>query len=225
MRFTRLYITPAVLTLLLLASCAGQSANTPASPITSSPTIAAAQVQPAPARPTPTIAAIGGQPAATPAIQAALTQPTAGIPTFQAQGEPQGGAPAAEPSIYLWPTYLPPNMRPSPTESRVSSAGQTGEAGLGFYIITLNNGPQKLAIGGGDLSDVLPLSGDQRPITAGTRVGTLITAGDQREIVFNMARGKLFLYSAGLDEQELLKIAESLQPIDVKNLRDLAGTT
>ena len=144
-------------------------------------------------------------------MQAVLAQPTPVL--------------VAEPSIYLWPTYLPPDMRPSPTESRVSGDGQTGEAGLGFYIITLNNGSQKLAIGGGDLSDVLPLSGDQRPITAGTRAGTLTTSGDRREIVFNMARGKLFLYSSGLDEQELLKIAESLQPIDVKNLRDLAGTT
>ena len=113
---------------------------------------------------------------------------------------------------------------PSPTESRVASAGQIGEAGLGFYIITLNSGQQKLSIGGGDLSDVLPLSGDQRSITAGARAGTLITSGDRREIVFNMARGKRFLYSAGLDEQELLKIAESLQPIDVKNLRDLASS-
>ena len=116
-------------------------------------------------------------------------------------------------------------MRPSPTESRVASEGQTGEAGLGFYIITLNNDSQKLSIGGGDLSDVLPLNGDQRAITAGARAGTLITSGDRREIVFNMARGKLFLYSTGLEEQELLKIAESLQPIDVKTLRDLVGTT
>jgi hypothetical protein len=147
------------------------------------------------------------------------------MPAIQAAPANPAAAPAAEPSIYLWPTYLPPNMRASPAESRVASAGQTGEAGLGFYIITLNNGQQKLSIGGGDISDVLPLSGEQRSITAGTRAGTLITSGDQREIVFNMARGKLFLYSAGLDEQELLKIAESLQPIDVKTLRDLAGAT
>ena len=197
--------------LLLLAGCAGQGASAPPSLAAPSPTIAAAAMQPAPAQPAPTVAAIGGQPIAMTAIQAAPANPAA--------------APAAEPSIYLWPTYLPPNMRPSPTESRVASAGQTGEAGLGFYIITLNNGPQKLSIGGGDLSEVLPLSGDQRSITAGTRAGTLITTGDRREIVFNMARGKLFLYSAGLDEQELLKIAESLQPIDVKTLRALVGTT
>jgi hypothetical protein len=207
--FTTLRITLAALALLLIAGCASQSA--PPAPSAPTPTIAAAQVQPAPARPTPTIAAIGGQPSATPAIQAAPTQSAA--------------APAAEPSIYLWPTYLPPNMRPSPTESRVARAGQAGEAGLGFYIITLNNGPQKLSIGGGDLADVLPLSGEQREITAGTRAGTLITSGDRREIVFNMARGKLFLYSTGLEEQELLKIAESLQPIDVNTLRELVGTT
>jgi hypothetical protein len=216
MRFANLCTIMAALALFLIVSCTSQCASpAPAAP---SPTIAAAQIQPAPVRPTPTIAAIGGRPTpstgsgqvATP-IQAVLAQPTT--------------APAAEPSIYLWPTYLPPDMRPSPTESRVASDGQTGEAGLGFYIITLNNGPQKLTIGGGDLSDVLPLSGDQRPITVGTRAGTLITSGDRREIVFNMARGKLFVYSAGLNEQELLKIAESLQPIDVKSLRDLAGTT
>jgi hypothetical protein len=173
-----------------------------------SPTIAAAVLQPAIARSTPTIAAVGGQPTARPAIQAIPANPA---------------APVAEPSIYLWPTYLPPNMRPAPAESRVASTSQIGNAGMGFYIITLNNGPQKLAIGGGDLPEVLPLSGDQRAITAGVRAGTLITSGDRREIVFNMARGKLFLYSAGLDEQELLKIAESLQPIDVKILRDMAA--
>jgi hypothetical protein len=211
LRFTNLQISLPALVLLLLAGCAGQGASAPPSLAAPSPTIAAAAMQPAPAQPAPTVAAIGDQPSATTAIQAAPANPAT--------------APAAEPSIYLWPTYLPPNMRPSPTESRVASAGQTGEAGLGFYIITLNNGPQKLSIGGGDLSEVLPLSGDQRSITAGTRAGTLITTGDRREIVFNMARGKLFLYSAGLDEQELLKIAESLQPIDVKTLRALVGTT
>jgi hypothetical protein len=215
MRFDNLRTITTALALFLIVGCTSQGA--PPAPAAPSPTIAA-QIQPAPVRPTPTVAAIGGQPTpstgsgqvATP-IQALLAQPTTAL--------------AAEPSIYLWPTYLPPDMRPSPTESRVASDGQTGEAGLGFYIVTLNSGSQKLTIGGGDLSDVLPLNGEQRLITVGTRAGTLITSGDRREIVFNMARGKLFVYSAGLDEQELLKIAESLQPIDVKNLRDLAGTT
>lgn len=214
MRFINQRIILAGLALLLLTSCASQSARAPAP----TPTIAAAALQPAPARSTPTIAAIGGRPTAKPAIQAAPANPPAIIST-------QTGAPIAEPSIYLWPTYLPQNMRPAPAESRVASPSQIGDAGMGFYLITLNNGPQKLSIGGGDLPEVLPLSGDQRAITAGTRAGTLITSGDRREIVFNMARGKLFVYSAGLDEQELLKIAESLQPIDVKSLRELAGTT
>jgi len=214
--FTNLRIIALSLALLVLAGCQSQGAGAPTSPSAPSPTIAAAVIQPAPAQPTPTIAALGGQPTAVPAIQAAPANPAAGNST-------QVVAPAAEPSIYLWPTYLPPNMQLSPAESRVASADQTGEAGLGFYLITLNNGPQKLSIGGGDLQDVLPLSGDQRSITAGARTGTLISTGDRREIVFNMARGKLFIYGAGLDEQELLKIAESLQPIDVNTLRGLVG--
>jgi hypothetical protein len=209
LRFINLRIRLAAPALLLLAGCAGQGASTPASPAAPSPTIAAAVMQPAPAQATPTIAAIGVEPTTMPAIQPA--------------SDATAAAPAAEPSIYLWPTYLPPNMRPSPTESRVASAGQIGDVGLGFYVVTLNNGSQKLSIGGGDLPEVLPLSGDQRSIMAGPRAGTLITSGDRREIVFNMARGKLFVYSAGLDEQELLKVAESLQPIDVKTLRDLVG--
>jgi hypothetical protein len=199
---------PTILAALLsIAGCAGQGA---APVVVPSPTIAAVPIQPAPARPTPTIAAAGGRPTSAPAIQAA----PAGSPS-QA---------AAEPSIYLWPTYLPPNMRLSPAESRVASEGETGEAGLGFYIITLNDGQRKLSIGGGDISDVLPLNGDQRPVTAGGRSGTLIASDDRREIVFDMARGKLFVYSAGLSEEELLKVAASLQPIDVKTLRELAGT-
>lgn len=204
MRLSTIRILPAAVA-LLLAGCAGQGASAP--PGAPSPTIAAAGAQPALARPTPTPGAIGGRPTAAPGLQAAPAQPKP--------------APAAEPSIYLWPSYLPPNMRPSPNESRVASEGQTGEAGLGFYIITLNAGQQKLSIGGGDLSDVLPLSGEQRSITAGARSGTLITSGDRREIVFDIARGKLFVYSAGLSEDELLKVAESLQPIDVKSLREL----
>jgi hypothetical protein len=204
LRLTHIRISLAALA-LLLAGCAGQGASAP--PGAPSPTIAVAGAQPAAARPTPTPAAVGGQPTAAPAIQAAPAQ--------------SGSGQVAEPSIYLWPSYLPPNMRPSPNESRVASEGQTGEAGLGFYIITLNAGQQKLSIGGGDLSDVLPLSGEQRPITAGARSGTLITSGDRREIIFDIARGKLFVYSAGLSEAELLKVAESLQPIDVKALREL----
>ena len=207
MRFTHLHVILATLALLSIAGCASRGASAPAAIAVASPTIAAAPMQPA--RPTPTVAAVGGRPTSAPAIQAA----------------PAGSASQAalEPSIYLWPTYLPPNMRPSPAESRVSSEGQTGEAGLGFYIITLNDGERKLSIGGGDISNVLPLDGDRRPVTAGARSGTLITSDDRREIVFDMARGKLFVYSAGLSEDELLKVAASLQPIDVKTLREMAG--
>jgi hypothetical protein len=115
-------------------------------------------------------------------------------------------------------------MRPSPSESRVAREGDVGNNGFGFYIVTLNSGQQKLSIGGGDIEDVLPLAGDERPISAGTRSGKLITSGEQREIILNVARGKLFVYSSGLSEEQLLKVAASLQPIDVQSLRDMVGT-
>jgi hypothetical protein len=146
-----------------------------------------------------------------------------GQPTSAPAAAGQTAAPAPEPSIYLWPTYLPAGMQPSPAESRVVAEGETGANDLGFYVITLNAGQQKLTIGGGGLEDVLPLVGDERRVTAGTRAGRLITIGDRREIVFDMARGKLFIYSAGLSEEELLKVAASLQPIDVQVLRDLVA--
>jgi hypothetical protein len=114
-------------------------------------------------------------------------------------------------------------MQPAPEESRVSGENELGDNDLGFYLITLNGNGNKLAIGGGGLQDVLPLTGDTRPIQAGTRKGTLITSSDQREVVLDVARGKLFVYSKGLAEEELLRVAASLQPIDVHTLRALAA--
>lgn len=128
-----------------------------------------------------------------------------------------------EPTIYLWPSYIPTGMQPAPEESRVSGENELGDSDLGFYLITLNGNGNKLAIGGGGLPDVLPLAGDTRPIQAGTRKGTLITSSDQREIVIDVARGTLFVYSKGLSEEELLRVAASLQPIDARALRTLAA--
>ena len=184
------------LTLLLCAGCA--AATTPQPAASPSPTIAAAL--PA-ARPTPTIANAASQ------------------PTRRPLSIGQGSAPALEPSIYLWPAYLPPDMRISPSESRVAGESETGAEGFGFYLVTLNAGTQKLSIGGGDIEAVLPLTGDERPVTVGTRSAKLIASGDKREIVFDVPRGKLFVYSSGLSEEELLKVAASLQPIDVQALR------
>jgi hypothetical protein len=79
-------------------------------------------------------------------------------------------------------------------------------------------------VGGGGIDAALPLAGDQRSVTVGGRKGTLITSGDRREIVFDVPQGKLFIYSAGLSEDELLKVGESLRPLNLEALRALAGT-
>src|SRR5262249_55220044 len=133
--------------------------------------------------------------------------------------------PAGDQSVYLWPTYLPPAMRPSPGESRVARDNEVGEHGLGFFIVTLNAGDQKLVVGGGDLQDALPLAGSEQPITVGKRAGKLVTSGEQRQIIFEVPKGRLFIYSRGLSEEELLRVAESLQPIDLHDLRDRAGVS
>lgn len=194
----------ATLALVGCAACGGSPAPVAApSPTITAAVIAPGSMQPtAPARPTPS--------------------PPANLPT----NPPAVAAPtlAPEPSIYLWPTYLPAGMQPSAAESRVSGEAEAGEDGLGFYIITLNGGEgKKLAIGGGGLREGLPLGGDEREVTLGGRSARLISSGEQRELVFTIARGKLFVYSFGLSEAELLRVGESLQPIDVRALRELAA--
>jgi hypothetical protein len=204
--------------LLLCTACGAASAPPP--PAAPSPTIAAAMRAPAPAspqraRPSPSPANQAMQPTNAPAEQptSALVQPAPA--TDQ--------APAAEPSIYLWPAELPPDLKVSPKESRVAGDGEVGPNGLGFYIVTLNAGDKKMVIGGGDLGEALPLLGEERPVTVGQRTGKLITKDQQRELVLDISRGKLFLYSLGFGEDELLRAAASLQPIDVRALRKLAA--
>lgn len=157
-------------------------------------------------------------------------RPAASTPTKPPQalnltgsGTPAPASAAGEQALYLWPAYVPPGMAPAPQESLVSGTKEVGSGGLGFYIITLNGSATKLTIGGGGIDTPLPLDGEQRRVTASGRAGTLITSGDRREIIFDVSPGKLFLYSAGLSEQDLLKVADSLQPIDVEALRVLAG--
>lgn len=195
---------------LLAAFCAACGSEPAAAPTAAapSPTIAAAVIPPTPVlSPTPPPRQPTGEPAA----------PTGAAPAQAA------GSPAPEQSIYLWPSELPAGMQPDPAESRVSRANELGEGDLGFYLITLNGGGKKLVIGGGGLSAALPLSGDKRAVTAGTRTGTLTTSGEQREIVLDVSRGLLFVYSLGLSEEELLRVAGSLQPADVTMLRELAA--
>jgi len=104
----------------------------------------------------------------------------------------------------------------------VADEGEVGPNGLGFYIVTLNAGDKKLVVGGGDL-EALPLQGDERQVTVGQRSGKLITNDQQRELLLDISRGKLFLYSLGYGEEELLRAAASLQPIDVRALREMAA--
>jgi hypothetical protein len=126
------------------------------------------------------------------------------------------------PFAYLWPAYLPPNMRISPSETRVAREGEVAEDGTGFFILTFTDGVGKLVIGGG-ATETLPLTGEQRSLTVGGRDATLTTKGEQRQLVFVVAAGRLFIYSSQLSEEELLRVAESLQPISVQDLRALAG--
>jgi len=201
-----------VLALLLCAACGGASA--PAPPAAPSPTIAAAVRSPTPA------GSLGPQPSPSPANPAA--QPTAAPVQPAPATSVAGQAPVAEPSIYLWPAELPPDLKVSPKESRVAGEGEVSPNGLGFYIVTLNAGDKKMVIGGGDL-EALPLQGEERQVMVGQRTGKLITKDQQRELLLDVSRGKLFLYSLGFSEDELLRAAASLQPIDVRALRALAA--
>jgi len=209
---------PIILTVLLCAACGAASAP-PAAP---SPTIAAAVRSPTPAgqlaeQPSPSPVNQAAKPTSTPAVE-----PTA-VPAQPAPASTPGGrALAPEPSIYLWPAELPPDLKVSPKESRVADEGEVGPNGLGFYIVTLNAGDKKLVVGGGDL-EALPLQGDERQVTVGQRSGKLITNDQQRELLLDISRGKLFLYSLGYGEEELLRAAASLQPIDVRALREMAA--
>lgn len=195
--YRRNYSILLALALLVCAGCAEQSAT--------------------PGAPTPPAPAIGTRAASAP------TSASVGRPAATASPRGQGLGAATNSSIYLWPTYLPPGMTPAPAKSLVARDTEVGADGLGFYTVTLNGDGKKLAIGGGGLDQALPLSGEERQVEAGGRSGRLIASGERREIIFDVPKGKLFVYSAGLSEDELLKVAGSLQPIDVRALRDLAG--
>jgi hypothetical protein len=170
-----------------------------------SPTIAVP-----PLRSSPTIAAPGR----------AATRPTATPPAFsQPTTAPPAGTPAQlEPFAYLWPAYVPDGMQISPKESRVAREGEIGQNGQGFFVVTFASGTGRLVIGGG-ATDALPLAGEKRAIKIAGRAATLTTSDQQRQVSFDMPKGSLFVYSSVLSEDELLRVAGSLQPIDLSDLR------
>src|SRR5262245_60734206 len=197
---------------LSLAGCGDTAAIPTVAP--PSPTIAA----PPPPSATP---AAAGRAATSPPVTA---QPTATPPTFASPtAAPQAGTPAEqEPFVYLWPSYLPEGMQLSPRESRVPREGEIGQNGLGFFIVTFALGTGRLVIGGG-ATDTLPLTGDKHRVEIGGRAATLTTNATQRQLTFDVAKGSLFVYSSSLSEEELLRVAGSLQPIDLIELRARVG--
>ena len=189
-------------------------------------------VTPTAAAPSPTIAAPPPRPSVTPgAAGAAATrapataQPTATPPTFASPtAASQAGTPTKlEPFVYLWPGYLPEGMQLSPRESRVPREGEIGQNGLGFFIVTFAEGRNRLVIGAG-ATEPLPLTGDERRVEIGGRAATLTTNEQQHQLTFDVPKGSLFVYSSSLSEDELLRVAGSLQPIDLTELRARVGT-
>src|SRR5438046_2951204 len=79
--------------------------------------------------------------------------------------------------------------------------------------------PALLCAGCGGAPEARPRTGDQGGLTVGGRQATLRTNGGQRQVVFDVAAGSLFVYGLGIGEEELLRVAGSLQPIDVRELR------
>ena len=169
--------------------------------------------------PTPTIAAaaIATAPlvSATPAPQP--VQPAA--PSVAAGT----AAPAEDSSFaYLFPAYLPNGLRVAPNESRIARENEIGTTAGGFYLVTFNGSQQKLVVGGGS-TDALPVAGDQRQVAFDGATALLTTSGDQRQLVFVRNKAKYFVYGRSISEQELLIVAESLVPMDIAALRDLAA--
>lgn len=169
-------------------------------------------------RPTATIAVAALAPAAAPVVPSPTPQPS---PTV---AQPTATAPIARSEAdatqfeYLWPAYIPEAMQLSPDESRVAQSGEVGANSLGFYLVTFNGEAQKLVIGGGSIEH-FPIGGVERRITVGSRTATFTSDGEQRQIVFDQAIGQLFVYGFGVGEEELLRVAESLQLVALNELQ------
>ncbi len=101
-----------------------------------------------PIAPTPASTAERHAASSTAGRHAPAAPPSATPPAAPAATQPAGSA-AATPTIapapfsYLWPTYLPPNMRISPSETRVAREGEIAEDGIGFFILTFTDGTAK----------------------------------------------------------------------------------
>jgi hypothetical protein len=121
---------------------------------------------------------------------------------------------------------MPEGMALSSGESRVMGENEIGRDNLGFYLLTFSGdgGKQKVVVGGGAV-EPLTLSGDQKQVTVADRKGTLITSGNQHLILIDSDKGTLFVFGGGISEEETLLVAESLLPIDVRDMRARVGTS
>jgi len=118
----------------------------------------------------------------------------------------------------LWPEYLPEGMAPAARESRIAADGELGPGDIGFFVVTWNGGGRKLVIGGG-AAEPFPLSGRITTLEIGGRGARLVTSDKERQLTLSGSEGNVFVYGIGLDEAELIRVAEALRPIDVAEMR------
>ena len=186
----------------MLSSCASSSsqATTVPAAITASPTIAAV------AAPIPAPLASRGVAPATVSIP--KTTPTAMPGGFN----------------YFWPAYIPEGMQIAAQESRVAGENEIGRDNLGFFLLTFSGegGKRKLSLGGGAV-EAFQLQGERKQVQLGSRSATLVTLGEQHLILLEVPVGTLFVLGAGLSEDEVVKVAASLEPTDVRAIRQRLG--
>lgn len=199
--------------LLLCTGCEPQSK----SPITPSPTIIHIQQTATPqiAHSTTRMPTMTSSPAS---LQSASNTPTAMVSPITSTTISSDKTQFS----YLWPIYLPYDLQLSPEESRVAREGELGDTNIGFFIITFQSGAKKLVIGGG-ATETLPLTGTQTQLTIGTYQTVITTNDEQRQIVFDVTPGHLFIYGFGISEEELVHVAKSLSPIDAHEMRTRVG--
>lgn len=166
---------------------------------------------PAAVRPSPTIAVMVPSPqvlAPLPAVPLATLPPATPAPT----------RPPEAPFQYLWPAELPAGMQLRPGESRVAQPGEFGDGDTGFYLITFGDSARRLVVGGGSV-EPFGISGATRVVQAGNLVGTLTEQGEQRQIILAGIEGNLFVYGLGVNADDLVRTAASLQPLTADEMR------
>ncbi|MGQ9549243.1 MAG: hypothetical protein ACUVSY_03740 [Roseiflexus sp.] len=156
-----------------------------------------------------------------PVVQPAPPSPAAVLPSPVGPASLEAGNPAR--FQYRWPSFIPDGMKPSPAESRIVRDDEVGDGGIGFYLVTFNGNGNKIVIGGGAV-EPFSLSGTIERVSLGGYNARIVAQGDQTLIVIDDgAPGTLFVLGVGVARNELLRVAASLTPVDVRDMRQLAG--